>query len=753
MPKSKSKAKYVSKLPWLPTQIILGCVLTLASMCFIVGSVLAGTEFLAAAKTATSVALFITVILTAKSLRDFSQTGPRVRREIIGRYRGYAMFAMARLATVAFGIILFSSFPGAILTIGILHTQGAASLGSEFTIAGASVISVILASSSAFFGQLLHNPGLVVASWQYRVTHLHRLWMHLSPKVILVFQWTISITTLTAVSGIVINLITIGENQLAIALELFCVGYASIIVVASLEQKNIKQVSPDNSRPNIVLIGSDTLRADRIGLQRNGKSLTPQIDALLNRGIFLSNCYVPCARTAPSLISLLTGTWPHHHGIRDNFVTSEETRLKVPALPELLKTHGYRTAAVSDWCGADLGKFSFGFDFQDLPDDQWNLRYLIRQGPKDIRLFLSIFLHNRIGRHLLPEIYYLGGVPQTRSLGHRGRSMLARLGAAGDPFLLNIFFSTTHPPFASEYPYYLHHSNPTYVGESKFAMARLTEPFEIIRRQGEPREEFDLDQILALYDGCVAQFDAEVGKLITHLEQSGLAENTIVVLYSDHGMEFFEHGSWGQGNSAVGDFSARIPLLIFDPRRSGSRRIDGVVRSIDILPTLLEILDLPPVPCDGVSLHHLFKDDTAPSGLPAFSETGVWIAHVPGQPPNHLTYPELFDLLDVPDDRTGTLALKKEFQEQVVVAKDRMIRDGRWKLVYQPLEQGFQLALYDVTTDPGCTIDLSPSQPDEVRRLWSALSAWIDADPIMQQHPRWQNQKCTMIETVTHSLE
>ena len=104
--------------------------------------------------------------------------------------------------------------------------------------------------------------------------------------------------------------------------------------------------------PNILMIGSDTLRADRLGALGYHRALTPNIDALAATGALFANCYVPCARTAPSLISMLTGTWPHTHGIRDNFVNDEDTRLKVDALPTLLKQGGYRTAALSDWCGA-----------------------------------------------------------------------------------------------------------------------------------------------------------------------------------------------------------------------------------------------------------------------------------------------------------------------------------------------------------------------------------------------------------------
>src|SRR6185369_13368018 len=139
-----------------------------------------------------------------------------------------------------------------------------------------------------------------------------------------------------------------------------------------------------------------------------------------------------------------------------------------------------------------------------------------------IRLFLSLFLHNRLGRLCLPEVYFLGGVPQTSQLGHRARRTLARLSADDDPFLLNVFYSTTHPPFGTEHPFYTRFSDESYTGESKFAMARLTDPFDIIRRQGDSRQEFDLDQILALYDGCVAQFDHEVGRTLDQLERSGL---------------------------------------------------------------------------------------------------------------------------------------------------------------------------------------------------------------------------------------
>ena len=238
-------------------------------------------------------------------------------------------------------------------------------------------------------------------------------------------------------------------------------------------------------------------------------------------------------------------------------------------------------------------------------------------------------------------------------------------------------------------------------------MARLTDPFEIIRQQGAPKEEFDLDQIIDLYDGCVAEFDDEVGKMLRHLDDCGLAGNTIVVVYSDHGMEFFEHDTWGQGNSAVGDFSSRIPLLIRDPRKHACGIVDQVVRSIDLAPTLLELVGASPTAnMDGVSLAGCFEQ--------------------------HQRYPDLLELMGVPDRASGTMSIKPEYTMRIMDAKDRMIRRGQWKLTYQPLTNGHILQLFDIVADPMCKQNLIDQHADIAATLWQNLRVWIDRMPDTQ---------------------
>ncbi|MEW5965701.1 MAG: sulfatase-like hydrolase/transferase [Pseudomonadota bacterium] len=688
---------------------------------------------------AAGVAALGAVALLAKSLANFSQTGPRIREEVLTHYRRYTLYALSRLTAWAFALMLFTGGIGVLLYFMLATALQAQWSGWLATLA--AVLGVVGAFALQFIVKLRFNPGLLVASMHYRMSRLYGLWQWMTPARIAGMRalWLGAAALLLAAASW--QLAREGRAGDLIALWAAVLFVAGTTAWAAWQPEARPLRTPparkEGAPPNILMIGSDTLRADRLGAMGYRRALTPHIDRLTEQGALFANCYVPCARTAPSLISMLTGTWPHTHGIRDNFVPDDETRLKVDALPQLLRARGYRTAAISDWCGADMGKFSFGFDHTDLPEDQWNLKYLLRQGPKDLRLYLSLFLHNRMGRLLLPELYYLGGVPLTRPLGKRARRLVSRLAAGEAPFFLNVFYSTTHPPFASEWPYYTRFADPHYRGESKFAMARLTDPFDILRRQGAPKEEFDLDQIIDLYDGCVAEFDDEVGRMLSHLAACGLAGNTIVVVYSDHGMEFFEHDSWGQGNSAVGEASPRIPLAIRDPRRPGRGKVDSVVRSIDLAPTLLELVDAPSDPgMDGVSLAGcLSKGGDCPEH-DAFNETGIWITDIPGLPVTHLRYPDLLELIDVPDRDRGTLGIKPEFCERIMAAKDRMIRRGRWKLVYQPLENGALFSLFDLDDDPECRHDLAALHPDLTATLRLTLVDWMVADASKQRAPQ-----------------
>ncbi|MCE9550666.1 MAG: sulfatase-like hydrolase/transferase [Betaproteobacteria bacterium] len=677
---------------------------------------------------AAGVAALCVVGLLVKSALNFSRTGPQLKSEVLSYYLLYSLYALSRLAFWAFVLCL----PMALAGITFYFSLAAA---LDFSIhrwiaAGFGLLGIALATALQFCRHLLYIPGSIEASSNYRMSRFYPLWAKLTPSRI---EGTNYALLLTFAGSAVAGGTRLGlQNQTEYALGLLAAAAAFLIPAflwrTGKEPRPIRAGRPAD-RPNILMIGADSLRSDRLGVDGNTRGLTPTLDALANRGVFLQQCFVPCARTAPSLASLLSGQWPHSHGIRDNFSTVDESKLGRAPLPHVLHAHGYRTIAISDWCGSDLGKFPFGFSELDLPKDQWNIRYLIRQGPKDIRLFLSLFTHNDFGRHFLPELYYLAGVPMTSELGKRTRSAISRCAREGDPFFLNVFMSATHAPFGSEYPYYTQYASKTYFEKSKFVMNGLNEPFEVIQRQKQGKEFFDLEQILDLYDGCVRNFDDEVAHTLDHLDQCGLTDNTIVVIYSDHGMDFFERETWGQGNSVVVDDSSRIPLIVVDPRRPNGRTISHTVRSIDLAPTLLDLVGLPiPKKMQGVSLKQCIDGEVNDPGLVAYAETGIWVTRVPSLEEDHITYPDLPDLLEIPDKRDGTMAIKANYRDLIITAKDRMVRTDHWKLVHLPMREGVSRRLFDLDTDPTCLNDVSALYPDVMAEMSVLLEKLLAED-------------------------
>jgi arylsulfatase A-like enzyme len=666
--------------------------------------------------------------LLIKSLFVFTRTGPHMSGRVLSDYRLYLVYSLARLAFYASLIGTFMAFPWV-----AAYVIGVVPFGIPYhslTAAGVGLTGIVILTARQFLHTLLYNPGVIATSSLYSMTHCYPLWEQLTPTRLRAFDIVLFgalAVWLAAGLGVLMQ----NGAWAAVGLVSGGVGLYLIIVMISAWEREPRpaRTRKGSSAPNILLIGSDTLRADRLTGIGYPRDLTPTLDRLALRAARFTSCYVPCARTAPSLASMLTGTWPHTHGVRDTFLTPEQTQLPIQTLPELLEQAGYQTAAVGDWAASDISKLSFRFQRTDVPPDQWNIKYLLRQGPKDMRLFLSLFTQNRLGKTFLPEIYYLGGLPLAEEVGRDTRRMIASLANSDAPFFLTSFMAITHPPFASKYPYYTMFAGKGYRGESKFAMARLRDPFEIIRRQGEPRTEFDLDQIIDLYDGCVKNFDDEVGRILSYLDASGLGDNTIVLIFSDHGFEFFEHETWGQGNSAIGDFSARVPLLIADPRNPQPHLIPDVVRTVDVAPTLLELAGLPIRDyMEGVSLVPLMHGERLRAELPAFYETGVWLTDLPGTPEKHLRYPDLPDLLEVSDKRLGMISLKPKYLDITTVAKDRMVRVGDWKLTYQPLTDGPLYQLFNILEDPECRRNVLEQHPETAERLRKLLLDWMGED-------------------------
>ncbi len=662
------------------------------------------------------VSLIFVLILLVKSLIDYSRTGPQIKEEIAKNYFLYTIYAITRLSFYAYITIYL-----VLLTGKSIFDATTVIFSLEYNHFFALFVSVcfsFLVVLYQFCKNLLYSPSMVIASWQYNIKRLYPIWNFLSPTKITITLYFF--TFLFFSSMFFAAFMSLAQKQYSNSIYFGAITCLAILAAFITKQKKItpRRANQDNTQPNVIMIGTDTLRVDHLGAFGYKRATSPFIDTLASKSYCLSNCYVPLARTAPSLACLHTGLLPNKLKIFDNFVSTEQAQIPQLTLPRYFKEHGYETLAISDWSGSDLKKYDFGYDQVDAPNDQWNIKYYLRQGPMPLRLFLSLFYNNRIGKHCLPEIYYQAGNPLTKHLTNKCLDSINKLSQSDKPFFLNLFMGTTHAPFGSEYPHYLKFTDRDYSDNSKFVMFSYTDPNDIIQQQEKDKDAFDFQQIINLYDGCVANFDAAVKSIYEHLEATGIKDNTIIVIYSDHGTDFFEYGVWGQGNTLIGrDHSARIPVIIHTPDIAEGKVIDQITRLTDIAPTLYELCGFEVPKTNGVSLKQVLDNPYLNLNLSAYQETGIWLSKMPGMDPEHQTYPNLLELLEIPDLNKGTLSIKASFLPIIEEAKDRMVRKGKWKLIRTPLVNSIKYELFDMEADPDCQDNVAEKYPDIIESL------------------------------------
>jgi arylsulfatase A-like enzyme len=236
----------------------------------------------------------------------------------------------------------------------------------------------------------------------------------------------------------------------------------------------------------------------------------------------------------------------------------------------------------------------------------------------------------------------------------------------------------------------------------------------------------------ALYDGAVANIDEAVGRLLAAIDRRRLGDRTIIALTADHGEGLHENERGrGHGDHLFGDERTHVPLVVVDPRQRPARS-SAVVRDVDVAPTLYALADVvAPTDLDGRSLDAAVRGEALPS-RPAFAETAPWRGDVVGLP-DALRYPSppLEVATEIDDAHGGERVLRADAVDAIAIARHRMVRDEKWKLVYAPTRSGGRSLLFDVEADPAELHDVAAAHPDETARLEALLWKWMLADPSM----------------------
>ena len=344
---------------------------------------------------------------------------------------------------------------------------------------------------------------------------------------------------------------------------------------------------------NVVLVSFDAVRADHVGCYGYDRPTTPNLDKLAAESYRFERTVAASSWTVPSTMSIFTGLWPAVHQVLNKYTvagpqTMVPTRLNpaIPTIPEHLGRKGYELAAFTGDAGAK-GSFGFdrgfdvylddrkfgGFDYSVPAAQQW-----LREHSED-RFFMFLHGYDAHGQYDPPD-----GYRQVFAKDYAGTMKGGRVeqGELREQGLRNKFEGDGR-------------------GEAYLEIS-----------------EEDFEFHAALYDEKIQDADARFAEFLTTLEELGLRDKTILVVTSDHGEEFGDHGYLDHGPTLY-DELVRVPFVLHLPGEPGGV-ISQQVRILDILPTVADLLGIElPFVLHGVSLLPLLAGQQL--ALPAFAET------------------------------------------------------------------------------------------------------------------------------------
>lgn len=316
------------------------------------------------------------------------------------------------------------------------------------------------------------------------------------------------------------------------------------------------------SRPSVLLVTIDTLRADRVGAYGHTANKTPAIDRIAREGALFETAYCDIPWTTGSMSSVMTGQYSSSHGVD---LPSYKLKDDAVTMAEILRDNGYRTGAI-------IGSFPldsvFGLDqgFQTY-DDTFTMPMLEMEG-EVIEHVASIDPEDQS-----PEF----GVKKFENDSYRPDEQVTD---AAVRWLDDFRKDTPQNPW-------LRWVHDRIVGERYFLWVHYFGPHEKLKGgRGFVDQEPD---IVAAYDGDVEKADTAVGRLFDRMRELGILDDTLVVIHADHGQNLGEFGVVGHGQR-IDEATVRIPMILRYPTAfpSQTRRVD-VARNVDILPTVMQL--------------------------------------------------------------------------------------------------------------------------------------------------------------------
>ena len=448
-------------------------------------------------------------------------------------------------------------------------------------------------------------------------------------------------------------------------------------------------------KPNILLIMADQLSAPVLPFHGNVAVKTPHLQALAEQSVVFDNAYCNFPLCAPARFSLLAGQFATEIGAFDNACEFEAS---TPTLPYYLGREGYKTILsgkmhfvgpdqkhgfaerlttdiypadfgwVADWTEGEFSFYSPGHNLSTVDESGSCFRSL------------QLDFDEEVEAKAIQRLYDLAREDE-------------------QPFFMCVSYTHPHPPYHIP-PEYLDRYAPEEINlpivgdmpmQERDKLSQWVQYSHGLNEKGATDEQ--VRRARHAYYAMVSYIDDKVGRLLETLKRAGFDDNTIVVVTSDHGDMLGERGMWFK--RVFFDWSAKVPLLVFDPRAPKPRRIAEPVSHVDLLPTLV---------------------DYATEG-----KAPAWVEPIDGR--------SLVPLVATGDE-SGEAEAFVEYTAEGVTGPCCMLRRGKYKYVYT---HGHPDLLFDMEADPNELVNIAQQQAQVVAELKArVLSRW-DPEAITQQ--------------------
>jgi len=508
-------------------------------------------------------------------------------------------------------------------------------------------------------------------------------------------------------------------------------------------------------KPNILFIAVDDLRPE-LGAYGSEIAITPNLDKLAGDGLLFENAYCQQAICSPSRASLMTGARPETIGVVENYTYFRDANPDIITLPQHFRANGYETVYAGKIYHGKFTDSALSWSRQpatgkvqyEKPD--YPGAYALKENQEiyeknqaEIRAKYNSVGHYALGRGPayesadVPDHAYIDGYHTELAIA----TMKDMVEKNDKPFFLGLGFRLPHLDWNSPKKYW------DLYDREKIPMAEHTQApnngasmglhasFELRVRHGIPKNgpiEGDLARTLKhAYLASVSYVDAQIGKMIAALEASGIRDNTIIIVWSDHGWHLGDMGIWGKATNY--EIATRVPMMIWTPDMpDGSRgkSTDALVELIDMYPTLVELAGLTaPTHLEGNSFAPLLENPAQPWKKAAFSQfpspaLREWAANPLTKEMRETYFGPLIEevegrIIEQQKDKWDRQFFENELMGYSM--RTERYRFVAWKERNNPKAKPIYVELYDHNTDPKETENIAENNEELVAELTAQL--------------------------------